>query len=194
MSNLVIGLGEPVEQTGDRELWARAADGDEGAFSELFERHAEALWNYTYRLTGSWSSAEDLASTTFLIAWRRRAEVTLVRDSALPWLYTVAANVARDEHRGARRRLRLLGKIPAQPAVSDHADSVAERIDGQRRLKQVAEAVRSLPKSQREVVELCLAAEVGIADAAELLGIAEVTVRAHLSRGRARLRTLLEEK
>lgn len=183
-----------MEKTGDRELWARAAGGDEGAFSELFERHAEALWNYTYRLTGSWSSAEDLASTTFLIAWRRRAEVTLVRDSALPWLYTVAANVARDEHRGARRRLRLLRKIPAQPAVSDHADSVAEKIDGQRRLGRVAEAVRSLPKSQREVVELCLAAEVSIADAAELLGIAEVTVRAHLSRGRARLRTLLEEK
>ncbi|MEU9686771.1 RNA polymerase sigma factor [Amycolatopsis japonica] len=194
MSSLAIGVGVPVEQTGDRELWARAAGGDEGAFSELFERHAEALWNYTYRLTGSWSSAEDLASTTFLIAWRRRAEVTLVRDSALPWLYTVAANVARDEHRGARRRLRLLGKIPAQPPVSDHADSVAEKIDGQRRLGHVAEAVRSLPKSQREVVELCLAAEVSIADAAELLGIAEVTVRAHLSRGRARLRTLLEEK
>ncbi|MER6665980.1 RNA polymerase sigma factor [Amycolatopsis japonica] len=194
MSSLAIGVGVPVEQTGDRELWARAADGDEGAFGELFERHAEALWNYTYRLTGSWSSAEDLASTTFLIAWRRRAEVTLVRDSALPWLYTVAANVARDEHRGARRRLRLLGKIPAQPPVSDHADSVAEKIDGQRRLGHVAEAVRSLPKSQREVVELCLAAEVSIADAAELLGIAEVTVRAHLSRGRARLRTLLEEK
>ncbi|KFU80916.1 MULTISPECIES: RNA polymerase sigma factor [Amycolatopsis] len=194
MSSLAIGAGVPVEKTGDRELWARAADGDEGAFGELFERHAEALWNYTYRLTGSWSSAEDLASTTFLIAWRRRAEVTLVRDSALPWLYTVAANVARDEHRGARRRLRLLGKIPAQPAVSDHADSVAEKIDGQRRLGRVAEAVRSLPKSQREVVELCLAAEVSIADAAELLGIAEVTVRAHLSRGRARLRTLLEEK
>ncbi|MFE5566499.1 RNA polymerase sigma factor [Amycolatopsis japonica] len=194
MSSLAIGVGVPVEQTGDRELWARAAGGDEGAFGELFERHAEALWNYTYRLTGSWSSAEDLASTTFLIAWRRRAEVTLVRDSALPWLYTVAANVARDEHRGARRRLRLLGKIPAQPPVSDHADSVAEKIDGQRRLGHVAEAVRSLPKSQREVVELCLAAEVSIADAAELLGIAEVTVRAHLSRGRARLRTLLEEK
>ncbi|WP_414942863.1 RNA polymerase sigma factor [Amycolatopsis sp. cmx-11-51] len=194
MSSFASGVGVPVEQTGDRELWARAAGGDEGAFGELFERHAEALWNYTYRLTGSWSSAEDLASTTFLIAWRRRAEVTLVRDSALPWLYTVAANVARDEHRGARRRLRLLGKIPAQPAVSDHADSVAEKIDGQRRLGQVAEAVRSLPKSQRDVVELCLAAEVSIADAAELLGIAEVTVRAHLSRGRARLRTLLEEK
>ncbi|MFE5504470.1 RNA polymerase sigma factor [Amycolatopsis japonica] len=194
MSSLAIGVGVPVERTGDRELWARAAGGDEGAFGELFERHAEALWNYTYRLTGSWSSAEDLASTTFLIAWRRRAEVTLVRDSALPWLYTVAANVARDEHRGARRRLRLLGKIPAQPPVSDHADSVAEKIDGQRRLGHVAEAVRSLPKSQRAVVELCLAAEVSIADAAELLGIAEVTVRAHLSRGRARLRTLLEEK
>ncbi len=91
----MIGAGVPVERTGDRELWARAADGDEAAFSELFERHAESLWNHAYRLTGSWSSAEDLTSMTFLIAWRRRAEVTLVRDSALPWLYTVATSARR---------------------------------------------------------------------------------------------------
>ena len=178
----------------DRALWDRASGGDEAAFSELFERHAEAVWNHAYRLTGSWAGAEDLTSTTFLTAWRRRADVTLVRDSALPWLYTVAGNAARDEHRGARRRLRLLRKMPDEPVVSDHADSVAERLDGEERLRGIVEAVRALPKSQREVVELCLLGDLSAADAAALLAVAEVTVRAHLSRARARLRTLLEEK
>ncbi|MFB9683055.1 RNA polymerase sigma factor [Amycolatopsis plumensis] len=179
---------------GDRALWDRASGGDEAAFGELFERHAEAVWNHAYRLTGSWSAAEDLTSSTFLTAWRRRADVTLVRDSALPWLYTVAANAARDEHRGTRRRLRLLRKIPDPPVVSDHADAVAARIDGEQRLREIVEAVGTLPKSQREVVELCLLGDVSVADAAALLTIAEVTVRAQLSRARARLRTLLEEK
>ncbi|MEU4253873.1 RNA polymerase sigma factor [Amycolatopsis sp. NPDC026612] len=192
-----MGSGDPAsgdQEPGDQALWERAAEGDEAAFGELFERHAEAVWNHAYRLTGSWSAAEDLTSNTFLIAWRRRADVTLVRDSALPWLYTVAGNAARDEHRGARRRLRLLRKIPDVPVVSDHADAVAERLDGERRLREIVEAVRTLPRSQREVVELCLLGDLAIADAAVLLAVAEVTVRAHLSRARARLRTLLEEK
>ncbi|MEU7784364.1 RNA polymerase sigma factor [Amycolatopsis sp. NPDC049159] len=183
--------GVPV---GDRALWDRAAGGDETAFGELFERHAEAVWNHAYRLTGSWAAAEDLTSNTFLTAWRRRADVTLVRDSALPWLYTVAGNAARDEYRGARRRRLLLRKIPDPPVVSDHADAVAERLDGERRLREVVEAVRTLPKAQRTVVELCLLGDLGTADAAALLAVAEVTVRAHLSRARARLRTLLEGK
>ncbi|WP_370970581.1 RNA polymerase sigma factor [Amycolatopsis sp. cg9] len=182
--------GVPV---GDRALWDRAADGDEAAFGELFERHVEAVWNHAYRLTGSWAAAEDLTSSTFLTAWRRRADVTLVRDSALPWLYTVAGNAARDEHRGARRRLRLLRKIPDPPVVSDHADAVAEQLDGERRLREVVEAVRTLPKAQRAVVELCLLGDLSTADAAALLAVAEVTVRAHLSRARARLRSLLKE-
>ncbi|WP_410639462.1 RNA polymerase sigma factor [Amycolatopsis sp. lyj-346] len=184
----------PDDRPPDRTLWDRAAEGDEAAFSELFERHAEAVWNHAYRLTGSWSAAEDLTSNTFLTAWRRRADVTLVCDSALPWLYTVAGNAARDEYRGARRRLRLLRKMPDAPVVSDHADAVADRLDGEQRLREVVEAVRTLPKAQREVVELCLLGDLSAADAAALLAVAEVTVRAHLSRARARLRILLEEK
>jgi len=189
--------GAPVgaaADPGDGELWGRAARGDQGAFSELFERHAQAVWNHAYRLTGSWASAEDLTSNTFLIAWRKRADITLVRDSALPWLYTVAGNLARTDHRGANRRLRLLRRIPEPPVVSDHADSVAGRLDGEARLRQVIDAVRGLPKAQRQVVQLCLLGDLTIADAAALLEVAEVTVRSHLSRARAHLRALLEEK
>lgn len=180
--------------TVDAELFGRAAGGDERAFGELFERHAQAVWNHAYRLTGSWAVAEDLTSNTFLIAWRKRAELKLIRDSALPWLYTVAGNLARTEHRGARRRLRLLTRIPEPPAVSDHADEVAAQLDGEARLKEIIEAVSGLPKAQRQVVELCLLGDLPTADAAALLEVAEVTVRSHLSRARAHLRALLDDK
>jgi RNA polymerase sigma factor (sigma-70 family) len=159
----------------DAELWRRAAAGDQEAFGVLFERHAEALWNHGYRLTGSWSQAEDLASTTFLTAWRKRAEVVLVHDSALPWLYAVAGNLARTER-----------------TIADHADAVAHRVDHGRRTAELAEAVGALSKAEREAVQLCLLAEVPTADAAVILGVAEASVRSRLSRARARLRTLLE--
>ncbi|GLY70659.1 DNA-directed RNA polymerase sigma-70 factor [Amycolatopsis taiwanensis] len=185
---------EVVDDVGDSDLWLRAARGDNAAFTTLFERHAQSVWNHTYRLTGSWTSAEDLTSSTFLIAWRKRGKVVLVRDSLLPWLYTVAGNLARTEYRGANRRLRLLRRIPDPPVVSDHADAVAEQVDGAERLRQVIDAVHALPRAQRQVVELCLLGDLPIADAAELLEVAEVTVRAHLSRARAQLRALMEEK
>ncbi|WP_020673489.1 RNA polymerase sigma factor [Amycolatopsis nigrescens] len=177
----------------DAELWRRAVLGDRAAFGELFERHVQAVWNHAYRLTGSWAQAEDLTSTTFLTAWRKRSEVTLVRASALPWLFTVAGNLARTERRGAGRRLRLLSRVPAPSAVGDHAESVAERLDGEVRLRKLGAALRKLPKAQRQAVELCLLGELPIADAAQLLGVEEVTVRSRISRARARLRVILEE-
>lgn len=177
----------------DIELWTRAAAGDRGAFGELFERHAEAVWNHAYRLTASWSQAEDLTSSTFLLAWRKCGEMRLIRDSALPWLFTVAGNLARDERRGATRFRRALHRVPNTTVEADHADDVARRVDGDARMARVLAAVRSLPRAERQAVELCLLGELSTADAAELLGLAEGSVRSRLSRARAHLRTKLEE-
>ncbi|WP_434444516.1 RNA polymerase sigma factor [Lentzea sp. E54] len=176
----------------DTRLWEQIAKGDHAAFTQLFERHAEAVWNYAYRLTASWSQAEDLLSATFLTAWRKRGEAQLVRDSALPWLYTVTANRARTEWRASRRALRLVTRLTPQDE-RDHADEVAARTDAQRRLAQVVAAIAKLPQSEREIAQLCLLGDVSTADAAALLGIAESSVRARVSRTRARLRDLTPE-
>ena len=176
----------------DPELWDRAAGGDHGAFEQLFLRHAEAVWNHAYRLTGAWAQAEDLTSATFLIAWRKRGEVRLIRDSALPWLYAVAGNLARTEFRSRGRFARALRRVPVNDSSPDHADDVAGRIDDDRRVRAVLEAVRALPKSEREIVELCLIGDLSTTDAAALLGLAEPSIRSRVSRAKSRLRTLLE--
>lgn len=178
----------------DRQLWAAAAAGNEAAFGTLFDRYAKAVYNHCFRLTGNWSTAEDAMATTFLAAWRKRAEVTLARDSALPWLLTVATNTVRDERRSLRRRLSLLERIPAHGHTPDHADDVAERLDAEQQMLRLLAATRGLPAAEREALALCVWSGVSYADAAAVLGIAEVSVRSRVSRAKSRLTRQFSEE
>ncbi|WP_158843446.1 RNA polymerase sigma factor [Saccharothrix deserti] len=171
----------------DRTLWSQAAAGSGPAFGVLFDRHAKAVYNHCFRLTASWAAAEDHLQNTFLVAWRKRDRLRLEHDSALPWLLAVATNVVRSDRRTVARRLRLFRKAPVETSVPDHADQVAERVDDQRRMAQLLAAVAELPRNEREVLALCVWSGVSYADAAAVLGIAEVSVRARVSKAKARL-------
>ncbi len=175
-----------MERT-DGQLWTAAAEGDEAAFGLLFDRHVRAVYNHCFRLSASWTAAEDATQAVFLVAWRKRAEVRLVDGSALPWLLTVAANVVRDERRSARRWLAAVLRLPPERSAADPAEQIAERIDDERRMAELLRAARRLPRAEREALALCVWSQVSYADAAQLLGIAEASVRARVSRARARL-------
>jgi RNA polymerase sigma factor (sigma-70 family) len=179
-------MGMRNEST-DRELWAAGGAG----FAALFDRHARAVYNHCFRLTASWAAAEDHTQTTFLLAWRKRDRVVLQHDSALPWLLAVATNVVRGDRRMLGRRSRWAGLIPGEAPVPDHADDVAGRVDDQRTMASVLAAVAKLPRAQREALALCVWSGVSYADAAAVLGIAAVSVRARVSKARARLVQLL---
>ena len=175
----------------DRQLWSDAAAGDQHAFGELFDRHGQAVYNHCFRLTGNWSLAEDATSAVFLAAWRRRSDLTLVSESALPWLLTVATHRVHDEHRSLRRRLTLIAKAGPPPAIPDHADAVVEKLDDERRMAVVHEATRRLPRAEQEALALCVWSGVSYQDAAVVLGIAEPSVRSRVSRAKARLARML---
>ncbi|MFD9702039.1 RNA polymerase sigma factor [Lentzea sp. NPDC059081] len=181
-----------TEDPDDRALWSQAAGGSAHAFGVLFDRHAKAVYNHCFRLTASWAEAEDHLQGTFLTAWRKRADVRLERESALPWLLTVATNVVRNEQRSFTRRLRNLRRVGAEPPVPDHADRVAERLDDQRRMKALLDAVAGLPRNEREALALCVWSEVSYADAAAVLGITEGSVRARVSKAKSKLQQYRE--
>ena len=68
----------------DESLLQASANGDERAFSELYERHARTIYNYLLRRLADWSEAEDLTAVVFLEAFRRRSDV-VVEGKLLPW-------------------------------------------------------------------------------------------------------------
>lgn len=180
-----------VPVVSDQDLWDRAADGDSEAFAQLYDRHARAIYNFLHRRTGSWSDAEDLTSVVFLQAWRRRADVVLDRESALPWLLRTADYTVRNEWRTKLRYRRALAAAHlVHREVDDPADDVAQRVDDDRRIRAVRELLERLPRQEREIVELCVWAGLDQAAAAVALDVPIGTVKSRLSRARKHLRDL----
>lgn len=177
----------PVQETTDADVWARLHGGDSDALGVLFDRHHRAVYNHCFRLTASWSAAEDLASQVFLEVWRQRNRIELRLESARPWLLTVATNLARNELRARLRRRRLAQRVWVIDDEPDPADDVAARVDDERRMRSLLVLLGDLPRAEREAIALCIWSDVSYADAATALGITESSVRARVSRGRARL-------
>ncbi len=187
-----------TDDLSDGDLWLRARAGDSEAFAGVFERHREPVRAYCARRSGSLDAADDLVSIVFLEAWRRRADVELIYDSVLPWLYGVAGRTVQRRTRTALRHRRLLDRLsnhapvdpggPAgDPVFADHADQVAARVDDERHLRQVTASLSRMGRLDQEVLLLCLWQELDTASAAIALQVPVGTVKSRLSRARARL-------
>ena len=170
----------------DPELWQRAVAGEPTAFGELFERHSKAIYMFAFRRTADWSLAEDLTSVVFLEAWRRRADVRLVHESALPWLFGIATNVLRNARRSLRRHRAALDRLAIEDEP-DFADDLAERLDDRRRMREILVGYAKLPRGEQEVVALCRWSGLSYEETAVALAPPSGTVRARLARPRRRL-------
>ncbi len=179
----------------DTELWSQLLAKDPEAVGLLFDRHSQAVYNFAFRRTASWSAAEEVVQATFTTVWRKAADRSLPalgRPSALPWLLGVASHESRNSARTQSRVQRRQARATAPPPVRDHADEVAARIDDERRMSIVRRALSQLPAHERITIELVAWSGLTLAEAADLLGVAEGTVKSRLSRGRARLSVLLD--
>lgn len=172
---------------GDGELWERIRTGDRRAFAQVFDRHSPAVYTHLLRRTTEWTDAEDLASAVFLTAWRRRGDIRLDRDSALPWLLGIANRLLANQRRTLRRHRALMGRLALPPDTPDHADDVAARVDSQRAARRLHEDLTALPAKERAVAELCWVDGLDQRAAATALGVPVGTVKSRLSRARRRL-------
>jgi RNA polymerase sigma factor (sigma-70 family) len=176
----------------DAALWARTGD-EPAAFAEIFQRHADAVYNHCFRKTASWSTAEDLRSVVFLEAWRRRKEVRLHEESILPWLLAVANNVVRTRARSLRRHRSMLARLPIALVSADDPEAEAiARLEDEAQMRRVQSAIGGLPRAQQDVLALCVWAELDYAAAAVALGVPIGTVKSRLSRARQHLRLAVE--
>ena len=89
------------------EVWTRLQNGDPAAFTAIYDRYAQQVFNHCYRRLLSKPDAEDLTSEVFTIAWRRRTDIRLVdRAGGLPWLL-VTANHVMSRHQLTAKKARL---------------------------------------------------------------------------------------
>ena len=170
----------------DELLWQASARGDQQAFSELYERHSQAIYNYLFRRLADWSEAEDLTAVVFLEAFRHRRDVVVVDGKLLPWLYGIATNVLRNRRRAQWRHRRLVAQLEAQPRRAAEPDADA-RAQAAAQMREVLEHLSRLPRAQRDVLALCVWSGLSYEEAALALAIPVGTVRSRLARARATL-------
>lgn len=186
------GALQSVRNLSDRELWARARSEPE-AYSVLFERHARSVYNFCFRRTADWATAEDLVSDVFLETWRRReqVEITSSADSLLPWLLGVATNMLRRRARASRRLKHALSRLSPNKDEPDPAEDTVARLADEQRMREVLDLVEKLPAHELDVVALYYWAGLDYRGVAQALDLPIGTVRSRLSRARASLRERL---
>jgi len=175
------------------QLRARARAGDADAFGAV-DACAKSVYNHAFRLTGDWSAAEEVMAMTFLEAWRGRDKIAPDGGSLKPWLLGIATNLARGQHRAARRQRNALARLAVADELPDFADAVSGRLDDVARIKALHRALAALSRPELEVLALCVWSGLGYAEAAQALGIPVGTVRSRLSRARARLGKLTDQE
>jgi RNA polymerase sigma factor (sigma-70 family) len=156
-------------------------------FQKEFEPLLNAVYAFSYRLTGDAARAEDLTQETFMKAWRfveRYTEDT----NAKAWLFRICRNAFINDYRSRK----------AQPVTRDIDDptvrivSVAETPHNDRMGDEVTRAINLLSPNFRTVVLLDLE-DFTYEEIAAILSIPIGTVRSRLHRARNVLAKELRE-
>jgi RNA polymerase sigma-70 factor (ECF subfamily) len=171
------------------------------AFDDLYEKYQNAVFGFAYYLTQNRGDAEDLFQEAWLrIAKKLPDEVNM--KSIKAWIFTIVANLHRDELRKKRiRRLFFLQKamslekensafpvLPEKP-ISINSDEVYQTNMG----RDIAQAVARLPDQQRRVFVLKEIADFKQAEISDILKIPLGTVKSLMYRAVCRLRRELSK-
>lgn len=171
----------------DAALVEAVCAGDTEAFDELVGRHMRSAFAVAYRLLGQRQDAEDVVQDGFVAALVKIDTFDRSRPFG-PWLLRIVANRALNV-----RKARTLRQV--EPIPTDVASGGVSPFDAAERSEQRAglqRALAQLPEHQRWIVELFEIDGFTGPEIAEMLDIAEGTVRWHLHQAKRTLRAALE--
>ena len=167
----------------------RVGRGDESALQHLFDKWKRPLLGFFYRSLGSHADAEDLTLEVF-VRLHRAARDYRPEAKFTTFLFQIARNLARNEHRRRQRK-------PADAAPPDLFESVAANdAAAERRVAELEELLRAalarLPEKYRPPLLLLHQQQMDYPTVAATLGITENSLRVLVHRGRELLRAEME--
>lgn len=166
-----------------------SAGGDREAFGIFMDRHVDPVHRFLLSLGAEPADAEDALQECFVSAWKS-AGAFRAEASARSWLFTIARNALRRQHRtraGEPDALESLEELGARAGwgTSQPFDFGFEVRD------ELRWALGRLPQEERDVVVLRDLEGFSGAEAAEMLGLTMAAMKSRLHSGRLRLMSIL---
>jgi len=184
------------DQTQERLLLRRIANGDRVSFEELHSRFAGLVYATVYHVLRDHQDTEDISQEVFLSIWKKAKLYHESKGEPMTWVASLARNRAIDRIRAKDRRTRLRDAVQAEPDTvapkeipdASHMTSTLERGGI------VRSAVMQLTPEQRQVIEMAYFAGLSQSQIAEQIDAPLGTVKARMRRGLGKLRGLVEPK
>ena len=143
-------MSRPLAHLSDEAVVLLAARSEESALAELYDRYGRTAYGLALRVLRDERLAEDAVQEGFLAVWRTAARFVPERGKASTWILTLVHRRAVDAvRREQRRRADTLERAP-EPSVGGVDEDAWLRLQRER----VQEALRLLPDTQREALEL----------------------------------------
>jgi RNA polymerase sigma-70 factor, ECF subfamily len=178
--------GNRGDEPSDRELLQAHIDGDPEAFGRLFARHRDRLWAVAIRTLNDPEEAADALQDAMISAFRRASSFR--GDSAVTtWLHRIVVNAALDRMRRRSARPTVGGDEEVLDTLASERSPVSDPSGATDTQLDVIDALRHLVPDQQAALVLVDMLGYSVADAAEVLGVSEGTVKSRAARGRARL-------
>ena len=175
------------ETSSDETLIGRIAGGDQLAMRTLFARHRVPVYRWLLRIVRDKTLAEDLVSDVFLDVWRQATSFK-GRASVSTWLLAIA----RYKALSARRR-RIDAELDARTAstIADPADDPEATLQKKKRSELLRDSLAQLSPEHSEVIDLVYYHGKSVKEVADIVGIAEATVKTRMFYARKKLAELV---
>jgi len=175
-------------EVAERYLVARAQQGDEAAFAEIFERYKRRVYALCLRLTGVPADAEDLTQDVFLLLFRKIS--TFRGESAFStWLHRLVANVAfMHLRKKTRPPVSLDGGAALDGTVRCEVADYDLRLEGCIDRVTLEQAIAELPPGYRAVYALYELQGYGHHEIAEIMNWSVGNSKSQLHKARRKLR------
>jgi RNA polymerase sigma-70 factor (ECF subfamily) len=190
-----IVMKGPFEKLTDGELMQRYIAGDEAAFREIVSRHKNSLYAFLKRFLNQSDLVDDVFQETFLQLFTSRERFDPSRPLR-PWLFTIAANKAKDALRKAQRTSAVpIGTISESQDMSfdEMLDTLSsdtavpyDEVERSETAARVSEVIANMPENLREILILAYFNRFPYKQMADILSIPIGTVKSRLHTAVAR--------
>ena len=166
----------------------RCLSGDADAYEALVERYGGRVYNVALRITHDPDAARDCAQDAFIRAYRALHQYDPVYPFG-PWLFRITTNASLNFVQRGRGREITVEELPEDPEPPESGPELSairkEDVD------EVLRAMAELPPAYRAALTLRHMQQLSYQEVADALGIPLGTVKTHLHRARAALKTKL---
>jgi len=175
----------------EAELFVQLAQGDEGAFVQIYWYYIKRLYPFVLKMVHDEGTSEEIIQDVFVLLWEKRALLSTVRFPT-SYLFSLASNRTLNYLKKESNHARILERYAK--AHTEFSDDTQHALDFRESEVVIREAVASLPDQRRMIFELSRDRGFSNDQIAEQLGISKQTVKNQLVTALKNIRLYMEQQ